>query len=224
MKNLVVLLILFIGTFAQAQENPKLDMTTKKSFIVGGSINYSKLKNTYPDEVLGYYDLILFGEGSEYTVLNFNPYFGMPISSHWVMGLQFKYQSFKVDYEDKSISDVASIKGIGVFGRYIFYPQSKFNLYLQPNFVVNKMASEYALSDNKYSYSAKYIETGCDIGFSYQVGKKVRLTANLGGFTLVKGTTLYDDPISETEETNSLSIFTTNMNLANTAFGVEINF
>ncbi len=228
MKNLVVLLLLLLGTFAQAQESPKSEAPMTKSLIIGGTINYSKLKNIQPlNTALSEYYAIDLNNNSDVTSIDFTPYFGLSISSHWVMGVRLKYQSIKddyVDYNEENQTDKSSVKGIGLFGRYVFYPESKFNLFLQPKFMINKLKSETNLSIGKYSYYSNFYETGCDLGFSYQVGKRARLTANLGGLTMLKGTVHANFPIIEEEQTQPFSTFTTNMNLANTAFGIEINF
>lgn len=227
-----LVILLCVAEITKAQE---IDL--QKSWITGGSIGFSTQVNNGPSSGFNTLSTFSGNRDSHSTYFNFTPYVGKEISRHWTLGLQMQY-IFDADKTDDAITiiplpplgqilDTVDLKrnenqfGIGFFGRYVFNPDNKFMVFLQPNasFTVRHQVN---LQDDQENYrlETKAFGVGASVGVLYELNEMFRLTSRMGLVGYTAGN--WKEP--ETGDENNFSNFSTNLNLSSLFFGFEFSF
>lgn len=231
-------LTLLLATAFLFQTINAQDDSFSGQFVIGGSFNFLTQNNAYPTSAL----LIssgIGGIGSFYSnstnqtknsIFSFSPYVAKELNENWLLGVLLDYrlgnylaedivffsQPDRVDFERKS-----NQFGVGVFARYVLNPSSQFNFYLQPFAEFNFLNEEETVDAEKWAEEkAKYFEGGVGAGVLYNINDRWRVILGLGGISYVNGNWESDD--LENVVSNDFSSFSTNFNLSNLRFGVEM--
>jgi len=109
--------------------------------------------------------------------------------------------------------------GFGLFARYSFMPENKFDFFLEPYaqyFIVNE--KEYIDDELNSEEKANYIAVGSDLGVIYNLNDRWRAILRIGGLRYINGSWETDG----TTEGNDFSSFGLNVSLASLGLGVEV--
>jgi hypothetical protein len=222
MINKIFSLILSISVFysLHSQDVPSVG----KSFILGGSVNFSSQKNSTPFQSLPF--LINGRDDSKYSYFSASPYFGKQINNHFVLGLSLDYSTNKstfnnFDFGGNEYLTVSKTNQIGfeLFGRYVFYPDKTFNFYIQP-YAGYSLQNSNSVSDTveNQEQKATYISAGIGIGMLYNINETWRLTLSSGGINYINGS--WDaTAFAPVEKFNRIY---SGLSLSNISFGLEL--
>jgi hypothetical protein len=229
MKNLIILffsLSLFCSLNAQDENEDKN--------ILGGSFSFGISKNSSPiNPFLFNNPLALGSNGDERsTIVSFSPYYGYQINPHWLIGIRggISFQSDKqnttfVTSTGLIISDEFTVSRtnfeFGAFARYLFLPEKKFSMFIQPG-----LAYIYDLGIGKspdievVRVNKKGFVVNARPGAIYKIGNSFQLAATFGYLGL-----LIDKTTDEmtNEEVDGFS-FISNFNFSAFTLGAELRF
>ncbi len=150
MKSRIKFLTLLVFLLCSTAITRAQEMDLPRSWITGGSINFSTQLNDGPLTFFnatggGLFNSSSISRDSRYTYFNFTPYVGKEISRHWTIGLQMQYGFNNYKANDVptipvfgQVLDTVNLKrnenqyAFGLFGRYVFNPDHKFKVFLQP--------------------------------------------------------------------------------------------
>ncbi len=201
------------------------EVTNKsKSFILGGSVNFSLQKNSIPFRS----QLFLIGNESDSKSSYFNAssYIGNQINHHLALGIAVDFFASKYTYnaiDENGEKDMYEQKsnqyGFNIFGRYAFYPEKTFDFYVQPYAGYNLIHNYYEFSfDKNEDNVASYFKVGFGIGMLYNINNSWRLTIKSGGINYINGSW----KATETAPKEKFSEFQTSLNLSSFSFGIEL--
>lgn len=227
--NFLVVIILLSSQILTAQET-----TPPTNWIAGGSVSFALQQNAQPFTLfpfIGQVRIVSNSDDARSTYFSFSPYAGKELSANWIMGLQLQYTMRRYRSDD-----VISILGqvdtfdvkqnedaytIGLFGRYMFNPESKFVFFLQPyanySFVDEMQWRDEVITDELESYA---ISIGTSGGVLYNISDRWRLTSRIGLLSFVTGK--WTD--NESDESNTFSSFGASLSLSSLNLGFEYRF
>jgi hypothetical protein len=227
--NYLLVIILLSAQSMTAQET-----TPATNWIAGGSFSFAVQQNAQPFTLfpsIGQVRIISNTDDASATSFSFSPYIGKEVSAKWVLGLQLQYNMSRYTSEDVTSilgqQDTFDLKqnenayAIGLFGRYMFNPESKFVFFLQPyanySFVDEVQWRDEVITDELDSYA---ISVGASGGVLYNISDRWRLTSRIGLLTFVTGK--WTD--TDSDESNTFSSFGASLNLSNLNLGFEYRF
>ncbi|MEZ4982472.1 MAG: outer membrane beta-barrel protein [Saprospiraceae bacterium] len=229
MKNLI---ILFFSLSLISSLNAQDENEDKN--ILGGSFSFGISKNSSPlNPFLFNNPLSLGSDGDERsTRFSFSPYYGYQANQHWLIGISgvISYQSDKqnttfITPPGLIISDEFTVNStyfeIGGFARYLFLPEKKFSMFIQPglayiyNLGIGKSPDIEVVRVNKKGFIAN-----ARPGAIYKIGNSFQLAATFGYLGLLLDKTT--DEMTE-EEVDGFS-FITNFNFSAFTLGAELRF
>ncbi len=229
--NFLAVIILLSSQILTAQET-----APATNWIAGGSFSFSLQQNAQPISLIPYNGQVrIISSGNSdirNTYFSFTPYVGKELNANWILGLQLQYTMSR--YTSNGVStdflgqldtfDVAQNENaytIGLFGRYMFNPASKFVFFLQP-YANYSLADEQYLSDDVVTdgLDSYAFGIGTSGGVLYNISDRWRLTSRIGllGFTTGKWTD------TETEESKTFSSFGASLSLSSLNLGFEYRF
>ncbi len=228
--NYLVVIMLLSAQSMTAQET-----TPTTNWIAGGSLGFSIQQNAPRNTFFPLVGQVRFvsssSQDSRNTYFSFSPYVGKELSANWILGLQLQYTMSRYRSDDVidflgqlDTFDYAQNENaytIGLFGRYMFNPESRFVFFLQPyanySFVDEVQWNDDVITDELDSYA---ISLGTSGGVLYNISERWRLTSRIGllGFTTGKWT----DP--ESDESNTFSSFGASLSLSSLNLGFEYKF
>ena len=232
MKKLTILcLIIFSFQWVNAQD----EEPSNNKFVIGGSLNLLSQENTFPFTTFSISSGIggIFSNTTSETtnsVFSISPYFGKEINPNWLIGVELDFRT--ANYETETTIFISQPEtgiykressqfGVGLFARYMVNPADKVVFFLQPGVEYNSLGEdEFFNGELIGERKVNYIESRVNLGIVYNVNDKVRVLLRSGGLLYVNG--------KSENETNGdekdFSSFSANLNLRNTAFGVELRF
>lgn len=228
MKKLLIILSLFLSF-----ENINAQSEDFDGYIfLGGSLSFSAQKNQVP-----YLGTILGIPGASYSSnpndshtysFSFSSHLGKEINQHWALGWKLLYRNKTFKSKNPTsfgIPILVDIKqtshqiGTGVFARYTFNPDKKFNLFIQPYTDINSVtelnkSNNAATSDRKINY----LTVGLDGGILYNINKKFRATASVGGLSYAaeKWKDLLND------DSDNFMVFNSSIRTSSISLGLEL--
>ncbi len=229
--NYLVVIMLLSAQTMTAQEN-----TPAINWIAGGSFSFSFQQNAQPASLIPFIGQVHIISSNRDDIRNtyfsFSPYAGRELSANWILGLQLQYTMSRykasdvlndflgqVDTLDYAQNENAYT--IGLFGRYMFNPASKFVFFLQPyvnySFVDKQYFKDDVMTDGLDSYA---IGIGTSGGVLYNISDRWRLTSRIGllGFSTGKWTD------TDSDESNTFSSFGASLSLSSLNLGFEYRF
>ena len=226
----ILILPLFVPVLsAQTEVQPK-------NLVAGGSMNFYITQNLFPSSVIlngslsGVYSTS--SSNRKTTRLSLSPYIAKEVSSRWLLGIQIQYlydrstsegniTDFLGNLDTFNLKQTENGYGLGLFGRYTFNPENRFQAFLQPaiNFT---FANEVDRRDDIVTGEAQSysIGIGASLGILYEISDNFNLISRFGsmGFTTGQRTN------NETDESHNFSSFSTSLNLSSLYFGFEFRF
>ncbi len=207
------------------------------NLVAGGSVNFYVQQNLLPSS-----SVILNGGLNEIystsasnrktTRLYLSPYFAKEVSTRWLLGLQLQY-SFDRSTAEGIISnnlgqlDTFNLKqtengyGVGLFGRYTFNPENRFQVYLQPavnySFVNEVNHRDEIVTGEAESYAFGIVTS---LGVLYEISDQFSLTSRFGAIGYTTGQWTDKD----SDESQNFNSFSTTLNLTSLYFGFEYRF
>ncbi len=221
MKKLI--LILAFASIFQVLNAQVTTETYNNKNILGGSFSFSFSDNYgfFPEAS------VIFVGLDDFNVTSFriSPYFGREITPHITLGLKLDYNNHKikqdrVDFGDPPLHSKVNLNvyGIGIFSRYTFNPENKFNLFVEPYFSYNKTSREHKIENVLASEEeSNYIKLGVGIGALYNINNSIRASVQVGAMEYLNG-----NKESTNEKSTDFSHFGTSFNLSSISFGFEI--
>jgi len=230
LNYLVVIILLSVQTMTAQETSPVTN------WIAGGSFSFSLQQNAQPISLIpfiGQVHIITSNRDDiRNTYFSFSPYVGKEVSANWIMGLQLQYTINRYRANDvvtdffgqlDTIDYVQNENAytIGLFGRYMFNPESKFVFFLQPyanySFVDEQNFRNDVITSGLDSYA---IGVGTSGGILYNISDQWRLTSRIGlfGFSTGKWTD------TESDESNTFSSFGASLSLSSLNLGFEYRF
>lgn len=227
--HICILFILFAASL-YAQED-----TNNNAYIIGGTMSFIHQNNTYPTSSIGINSSIggIYSNSTDETkntLFRFQSYAGKTISQKWILGLQADYRwgRYRADgltVFNSSVVLVADILqnsnqiGGGIFARYTFNPQQRFNIYLQPNVLYHFLYEKDKL-DGEIVQEEKvnYLEISTNAGILYALNSRLNATLRFGGLSYINGKW----QIIDTDRFNNFSSFSANFRLSSISFGLEL--
>lgn len=226
--------ILFLAVFV-----PVLSAQSEiqsKNLVAGGSMSFYIQQNLFPSSVIlngslsGIYSTS--SSNRKTTRLSLSPYIAKEVSSRWQLGIQIQYlydrstsegniTDFLGNLDTFNLKQTQNGYGLGLFGRYTFNPENRFQAFLQPaiNFTFTNEVDRR--DDNVTGEAESYsLGIGASLGILYAISDNFNLTSRFGsmGFTTGQWTD------KESDESTNFSSFTTALNLTSLYFGFEFRF
>ena len=238
MKKLILLIIFILTNFlSYAQET-----SAKKRIIVGGAIGFVTQENNYPLTGASWSFFSKYAgsrassrnDNAKNSYFSIEPYVAKEINQHWLVGIQsslkvrrykaFNSYSYQV-HDTINYSIKSNELGIAFFGRRTFFPEQRFNFFLQSRV-------KYGISKRNIFYDDKtaregelhILEIGIDAGAQYDVNEKWRIIIRFGGASFVTGKWEDYDNIDETTESNKFNALGLSFRTDGVRFGVERKF
>ena len=191
-----------------------------KDVILGGSL-YFRINNKVTSEKGG---PLSNNTNRSKTTFRFSPYVGKSVNPNWLLGLQFNYvyEDFKEKFMFGDYKKHSNRTEIDFFGRYIFTPQKRLNIFLKPFFrygIFNE--KEKRVISLPFSKSQLYyFRVGFDSGILYAINKKLSAVLKIGGFYFSSEKQKYNNGV----HLAWYNYFQMDINLSSVAFGLEVNF
>ena len=167
-----------------------------KKFFIGGSFRFDNFENS--DSPIFLSNSILISNtsriGSSGKVYSFNPQMGIQLNSHWLIGVNFLIFNRKTELSDGvDIVQTQTRTGnsIGIFSRYLFNPENKFQIFLSPYFAIAQSKAEFISDDTFFGLfenEEKSTEWGASLGAHYLFTDWIRATTSIGAFRYLSGT------------------------------------
>jgi hypothetical protein len=234
MNNPIKLLALFVTLAYCTSYTTAQEMDISKAWIAGGSLSFAVQQNAQPFTLLpfiGQIRIVSNDDDARSTNFSFSPYIGKELNANWILGLQLQYTMNRYSSEDvidflgqQDTFDVKQKENaytIGLFGRYMFNPESKFVFFLQPSasysFVDEVQWRDDVITDELESYA---ISVGASGGVLYNISDRWRLTSRIGLLNFVTGK--WTD--NESDESNTFSSFGATFSLSSLNLGFEYRF
>ncbi|MBK9103216.1 MAG: hypothetical protein IPL92_01260 [Saprospiraceae bacterium] len=206
-----------------------------KDMVAGGYLSFNTQHNTIPIplfNIAGIPGFLYSSRDSELTdtYFNFTSYVGKEVSPHWLLGIQLVYamERYKAfDVETFGQTDTVDLRrndnqyGLGLFGRFMINPESKFIAFIQPNLNFSYVSGRDFRDEtetggqNTYSFSL-----GASGGVLYEISDHFRLTSRIGVLSFTAGH--WED--TESDEGNNFTSFGTTLNFSSLSFGFEYKF
>ncbi len=221
MKKLI--LILAFASIFQVLNAQVTTETYSNKNILGGSFSFSFSDNYgfFPEAGIIFVGL----EDFNVTSFRVSPYFGREITPHITLGLKFDYNNHKMEQDREDLGQLLlhskvnlNVFGLGIFSRYTFNPENKFNLFVEPYFSYNKTNREHKIDnvlDSKEE--SNYIKLGVGVGALYSISNSIRASVKVGAMEYLNG-----NKESTNEKSTDFSHFGTSFNLSSIFFGFEI--
>lgn len=228
MKLHICILFILFATSLYAQED-----TNDKTYIIGGTLNFIHQNNAYPTSSIGINSSIggIYSNSTnetKNTLFRFQPYVGKTINQKWILGLHADYRLGRYSTDDVQVFGQLGLVDIlqnsnqiggGIFARYTFNPQQRFNIYLQPAILYHFLHEKDKL-DGEVAQEEKvnYLEISTNVGILYSLNSRLNATLRFGGLSYVNGKWR----IIDTDTSNNFSAFSANFRLSNISFGLEL--
>ena len=189
----------FNYTFCHGQFSEVEETSTSKKFFVGGSFNFDKSENR--DSPIFFNDILIIvgsvGNGvSENSAYSFNPSIGYQVNKNWILGLDLflnNRKSERGDFSDILQVQESSSNSFGVYARYIFNPEHKFQVYANPYFRTTNEEGSFTFSSSTGNDTSVLESSsnnlGLSLGVQYELASWVRATTNVGGLYYTSGST-----------------------------------
>jgi hypothetical protein len=223
-----ILLFLFccnyIFLFSQVEES-----TSSKKFFIGGDFSFFNQNNNVPFQAGRiFYNSLSPTEESSSQSMSFSGYLGNQISKNLAIGVSLDFFNSTSNFVEVFAGDPgiykfdynSSIFGVNLFGRYVFFPDKKFNFFLNPNVGYNLTNAKSSTNSSSVENKATYISAGVGLGILYNINDRWRVTASLGGISYLSGSWA----AVSTRPKEKFNQFQTQLNLSNTFFGLEYRF
>jgi hypothetical protein len=225
MRSLFLLLLLLMSYGSFAQEEVSTDNN-----IIGGSFFFKANKNGEVSSTLiltPANPVSILGENS--TLINFsiNPYYARKISESWILGLVVGYNHTKLERNTQNnfpqfVEITTDAFNFGVFGRYTFYPQNKFSLFVQPGLNYTQADRTIFLDDDKVEHTrANSIDILARPGAAFKLGYNFQLIATFGEIGASFGK---EKELAGFISTVDFSSFYTDFGFSSFRLGAELRF
>lgn len=232
MKKFILSVVVFVSFAHLLTAQADAD---SKNLVAGGYLSFNTQHNTIPIPLISIASIpgyIYSSRDSELTdtYFNFTSYIGKEVSPHWLLGTQLVYamERYKAfDVETFGQTDTVDIRrkdnqyGLGLFGRFMINPESKFIAFIQPYLNFSYVSERDFIDEvqtggqNTYSFSL-----GTSGGVLYEISDHFRLTSRIGVLGFTAGH--WED--TESDEGNNFASFGTTLNFSSLSFGFEYKF
>ncbi|MCB0661218.1 MAG: hypothetical protein KDC24_00650 [Saprospiraceae bacterium] len=222
--GLFILALSLMGQLLNAQEEtPK-----EQKNILGGTFFFNAAKNGQTGSTLVITPngpITIFGE--EITTVNFliNPYYARQIGRGWMLGVQGGYGILTVRGNENFVFGPNRQENetwkLGFFGRYSFFPENKFSLFLQPGINYSRQTFRSFSSFTEFENDATTgVEMVAVTGASLKLGYNFQLIANFGRI----GAEFGNNKDQNSGRTTQFNSFFTDFSFSTFALGAEMRF
>lgn len=225
------LLFLFSTTILVAQDH----QPNPKNWIVGSSFSIFSSQSKTEGEttfLTGPFEPI--DESAQNFQLAFLPYFGKQVHPNWILGVQLRYIIERFSGETLNGANGTLFEnnlngngyGLGIFSRYIFNPNNKFQVFLNPTlFYQYDLTRQDPNESLVFRLTRNTIQLETNIGVQFQVSNTFRLlmTTNLFYYNLITSDMTSNSGSRTTELSNSTLTLSSDL-LRTTSFALGFEF
>jgi len=227
------LLIAFLWCLGLNAQDEKVN----NSWVIGGSTSLVIQDNYAPFSAIG----TITGVGTIYSgrtedsknvAFAINPYIGKQINEKMLIGVDLRMTMNRLDSQEldfftpgnNTLVDIernTNRFGFGAFARYVFNPQKKLKLFIEPNLSYN-LSTEEIYRDTRLDQreTSNFVSLGVRGGVLYDLNDKIRLTFRQSGISFSKGSW----EVENTELKNDFQSFNVGFRLSSFSLGAELKF